>query len=163
MPLTLKITYWWGSVFALRQILIKNSVHTAHEWGTPQPVFTLMDQQPMAQLAQYTRQTEAVCTRQIWKYTLAHHGALRLLRSMRGLPRRKYIPGLSDIGFTCVRFQSRSASARTCSAQLAVCKAPKACESENLAHFLTFSLVFYSFLDDSLSLLWSGQRRSQSS
>ncbi len=78
------------------QILLKDSDHTAHEWGTPRLVLTLMDWQPMAQVAQRIKQTEHIRTRQNWPYTLVRRGAPRLPHSVRGLPRRKCIPGLRN-------------------------------------------------------------------
>ncbi len=60
---------------------------------SPWLVLILMDWQPMAQVAQRMRQTESICARQNWPYTLAHCSVLRLFHSVCGLPRCKRIPG----------------------------------------------------------------------
>ncbi len=76
--ITLKITYWHSSVFALTQILIETS-YTLRTNKTPQPVLTLMDWQLMAQGTQPMGQTKTICTCQNWLYMLVHYGVLRRL------------------------------------------------------------------------------------
>ncbi|CAH2007786.1 unnamed protein product [Acanthoscelides obtectus] len=53
-----------------------------------------MDRQPMARVTHRMRQTEPVRSCVGAPYTLAHRGAPRLPCSVRGLPRRKCIPGV---------------------------------------------------------------------
>ncbi len=55
--------------------------------------------QPMAQVTQRMRWTEAVHACQNWLYTLAHCSMLRLLHSMRNLPQRKCILSFTNSSF----------------------------------------------------------------
>ncbi len=68
---------------------------------SPQPVLTLMDRQPMAQVAQRMRQTKAVHTHQNWPYAPVRHSVLRLLRSIHNLPQCKCILGFRGILHQC--------------------------------------------------------------
>ncbi len=67
-----------------RQVPPENSAHTAHKWGKPPPMLTLMDRQLMAQVAQCMRQTVPVHT------CLACRGTLRLLHPV-------YKPALTQV------------------------------------------------------------------